>query len=199
MEKRQLDDQLDHPALRLIAARPDLFTRQGNVAASYRRRGAKMFGPYYRLSYRQNGRQCSVYLSVAGPLVKRVRQALSALQLPLDQRRTLNRLRQSILVSLRVQKLRVNTLLHPFGLRLKGFEVRGWRFSPLRSLLPRRRRLIPRIFLRRPARHPFSNNNPSSRLLRFLESRDGYTPADADSMPAAPWNTAECDDKMKRL
>jgi hypothetical protein len=56
LENSQLADQLDHPALRLIAARPDIFSRQGHVAASYRRRNGKMFGPYYRLGYRDEGR-----------------------------------------------------------------------------------------------------------------------------------------------
>jgi hypothetical protein len=46
---------------------------------------------------------------------------------------------------LRLDKLNMNALLRPFGLRLKGFEVRGWRFSPLRTFLPLRRCLLPRV------------------------------------------------------
>jgi hypothetical protein len=175
LENRPPADQLDHPALRLIAARPDLFARQGHVAASYRRRAARTFGPYYRLSYRQNGRQCSVYLGVAGPLIERVRQAIDALQRPGVQHRALLRLRRSIRASLRAQKLDLAALLRPLGLRLKGFEVRGWRFSPFRSLFPRRRRYIPRLIapntasLRR-------NHDPVARMDRFLAARDGQPP-----------------------
>ncbi len=62
LEKSKPVDQLPHPALRLIAARGDLFRSQGSVVAAWRRRNGKTFGPYYRLSYRQHGRQCSVYL-----------------------------------------------------------------------------------------------------------------------------------------
>jgi hypothetical protein len=36
-----------HPALRLLATRPDIFIRQGYIAATYRRRNGKTYGPYY--------------------------------------------------------------------------------------------------------------------------------------------------------
>jgi hypothetical protein len=178
MENRQLDDQLHHPALLLIAARPDLFCRQGSVAASYRRRNGKRFGPYYRLSYREEGRQRSIYLGPAGELVERVRQVLADRQRPVTQYRLFERLQKQIRSSLRIQRLRVGALLRPFGLRLKGAEVRGWRLSPVRWLLPRRRRLYPSVAIRppRPGRRP--NDDPVARLHRFLEIRDGYVPAD---------------------
>ena len=124
--------------MRLIAARPDVFYRQGHVAAGYRRRNGKTFGPYYRLGYRLDGRQYSIYLGRSEKLVEQVRKALAAIQKPLAQRRLFNQLERQIRASLRVQKLRIGSLLRPFGLRLKGFEVRGWRYSPLRRFLPRR-------------------------------------------------------------
>ena len=161
LENRQLDDQLDHPALRLIAARPDVFSRQGHVAGTYRRRGARTFGPYYCLRYREGGRLCSVYLGRAAKLLEKVRQALAAIQKPLAQRRLFSRMEQSIRASLRVQKLRLGLLLRPFGLRLKGFEVRGWRLSPIRRLLPRRRRSIPRLSTPKPAYRRRQNQNQS--------------------------------------
>lgn len=173
MENRLLDDQLDHPALRLIAARPDIFARQGHIAASYRRRNSKTFGPYYRLSYRENGRQRSVYLGVAGTLVDHVRRQLSILQTPLVQRRSLQRLQRSIRASLRTEKLHLATLLRPFGLRLKGFEVRGWRFSPLRNLFPRRRFFAPRLFISKSGSVYRQTEDPASKLRRFLTIRDG--------------------------
>ena len=48
-------DQL-HPALRLIEARPEVFARQGHIAASSRSRNGQTFGPYYRLAYRDGDR-----------------------------------------------------------------------------------------------------------------------------------------------
>ena len=45
--------------------------------------------------------------------------------------------------ALRANNDRVTALLRPLGLRLRGFQVRGWRRSPLRFWLPRRGQLIP--------------------------------------------------------
>jgi hypothetical protein len=135
LEKSQPVDQLPHSALHLIAAREDFFRGQGSVVATYRRRGGKTFGPYYRLAYREDGRQCSVYLGRMGALVEQVRHALQALQHNIAQLRLVSRLQRQVRASLRIHKLRVGALLRPFGLRLKGFEVRGWRISPLRRLL----------------------------------------------------------------
>jgi hypothetical protein len=132
MEIRTSVDQLPHAAIRLIGARPDLFARQGAVVATYRCRNGRTFGPYYRLAYRQDARQCSVYLGRAGPLVAQVRQRLATLQRPLCQQRVHARVRRRIRSALRLQKRRCAALLRPFGLRLKGFEVRGWRTSPFR-------------------------------------------------------------------
>jgi hypothetical protein len=46
--------------LALLAARPEVFARQGSVVASWRRRGTRTYGPYYRLIYREGGRQRSI-------------------------------------------------------------------------------------------------------------------------------------------
>lgn len=137
MEIRTFVDQLPHAAIRLIGARPDLFARQGAVVAAWRRRNGKTFGPYYRLTYRQDARQRSIYLGRAGPLVVEVRRRLAALQRPLRQQRLHARLRRRIRSALRLQKRRCAALLRPYGLRLKGFEVRGWRTSPLGSPIRR--------------------------------------------------------------
>jgi hypothetical protein len=147
LEIQEVVDQQIHPALVLIPARPDTFARQGSVVATWRRRGTQTYGPYYRLSYRDGGRQHAIYLGRAGggcDLVEQVRRRLDALQQPLRQRRAVDRLRRQVGASLRVQKLRVGALLRPFGLRLQGFEVRGWRISPLRRLLSDMRFRIPR-------------------------------------------------------
>ncbi len=202
------NDQQTHPAIRLIAARRDLFNRQGTVVAAWRQRpqsvgcvkrttsggphpnplpkgegtvrpqpnplraptegwsgegtirphpsplpkgeGTKGCGPYYRLAYREDGRQRSVYLGREGPLVDEVRRLLADLQRPLQQRRAINRLRRQVSAALTVQKRRVDALLRPLGLRLKGLEVRGWRTSLVRSLWPTPPTIQPIRPLRRP-------------------------------------------------
>jgi len=147
LETERLVDQQTHPALALIARRPDLFARQGSVAAAWRRRGTRTFGPYYRLSYREDGRQQSVYLGREGPLVVRLRQKLADLQRPLRQRRALARLQRQVKSALRAEKGRLNGHLRLLGLRMQGFEVRGWRTTPMRRWLRSLR--IPRIGLPR--------------------------------------------------
>ncbi len=144
-------DQLDPPALRLLAQRPELFARQGHVAAGWRHRDGRRFGPYYRLSYRLDGRQHSVYLGRVGELVERVRQRLESLQHSLVERRAVRRLERQVRAALRIEKPHLNTLLRPYGLRLKGFEVRGWRRCTFRRFLPRRRCLLSRFSPLKPA------------------------------------------------
>ena len=131
LENRQSADQHPHPALALLAARPELFARQGSVVASWRRRGTKTYGPYYRLIYREEGRQRSLYLGGAGGLVEEVRGRLLALQAPLRSRRAMGRVRRHAAAAVRASKAQLNLQLRPWGLRLQGFEVRGWRRSPI--------------------------------------------------------------------
>ena len=166
-------DQLDHPALRLVAVRPELFIRQGHVAAGWRHRNGKTFGPYYRLSYRENGRQHSIYLGPR-PLVEQVRRQLDVLQRAMVERRAVRRLERDIRRPCGSKRLNLNALLRPYGLRLKGFEVRGWRFCTFRRFLPCRRRLVPRLSvlgLKPHVMHP-NREPPPLRLARFLEARD---------------------------
>jgi hypothetical protein len=168
LENSKPADQPPHPALELIASRPDLFSRQGYLTATFRRRNGKSFGPYYLLNYREDGRLYSVYLGRPGELVEQVRQALDARHRPVTHYRLFDRLAKQIRASLRIEKIRVRVLLCPFGLRLKGSEVRGWRISPLRWLLPRRRRLFPPVSVRVPRIRHRPNDDPAARLHRFL-------------------------------
>ena len=131
MENRQSADQHVHPALALLAARPDLFARQGSVVASWRRRGTRTYGPYYRLIYREEGRQRSLYLGRAGGLVEEIRGRLRRLQAPLRNGRASKRAGRQAATLMRASKARLNLQLPPWGLRLQGFEVRGWRTSPI--------------------------------------------------------------------
>ena len=81
LEKCKVADQLPHPALQLIAARGDLFSRQEQWFP-LGCRGEERFGPYYSLIYREDGRQRSIYIGRAGVLVEQVRRCSS----PCDSR-----------------------------------------------------------------------------------------------------------------
>ena len=160
-----------HPALRLIRMKPELFALQGHVAETWRHRNGKKYGPYYRLGYRLAGRQHSIYLGRASELVEQIRCALQAVQLPHYERRLFRDMERQVRASLRVCRVRVSRLLRPYGLRLKGYEVRGWRYSPLRYVFPRRR-LLPRTVpyrLMTPMQRWF---DPQKRLLAYLDARD---------------------------
>ncbi len=165
--------------MRLLAAQPELFLRQGCVIATWRRRNGKTFGPYYRLSYRSGGRQCAIYLGRAGAVVEQVRDTLATLQHPRGERREFERLERQIRASLRIEKISLRMLLYPYGLRLKGNEIRGWRhLFRFGKLLPPRRRLMPRLCLRKPSFPARLGNDAVSRMRRFLMARDGHAPAD---------------------
>jgi hypothetical protein len=140
-------DQLDHAAIRLVSAWPDVFALQGSVVATLRHRNGRTFGPYYRLAYREDGRQRSVYLGKAGAIVERVRQMLHYLQKPWREWRATRRLERQVRASLRANNVRLKMLLLPLGLQLRGFNIRGWRRCPLRPWLPRRGQLIPTLRL----------------------------------------------------
>jgi len=171
-------EQPTHSALRLIAARPDIFSHQGHIVATYRRKAAatlgseKVYGPYYHLNYRENGRQRAVYLGTAAAVVEAVRKALAQMQQPLAQRRLFNAINSAAREAIRKEKRRIAMLLRPFGLRLKGIELRGWRTCTIRTLLPRVPHSLPKMSPRiRPGKkHPIES--PLSRLHRFLDARD---------------------------
>ena len=56
-----------HPALQLIAARPDIFCRQGYIAATYRRRNGRTFGPYH---FWPTARTAACTPSISGVVVR---------------------------------------------------------------------------------------------------------------------------------
>ena len=48
--------------LDFIRQNAQIFAQNGSVVATYRTRGTKRYGPYYRVAYRTAGRQCSIYI-----------------------------------------------------------------------------------------------------------------------------------------
>ena len=112
---------------RTLAADPKLFARQGAVVASWRYYQGRKLGPYYRLAYREEGRQCFIYLGRDEGLAQAVRDLLAALKRPRRRRRLFDALRTQGRAMLRQAKASMAEELAKWGLRLKGFEVRGWR------------------------------------------------------------------------
>jgi len=125
VENREVVDKKAERALALIASRPELFVRQGAVVATWRWYKGRRLGPYWRLAYREAGRQCSVYLGRMGEGVEQVRQALARWQDFRRWRTTYRRPRRQVKASFRAHLARFHRQLHALGLWRKGPEVRG--------------------------------------------------------------------------
>ena len=110
-----------------ILALKDVFTRSGTIVATWRWRGQERYGPYYRVAYRCEGRQCAIYLGRCGELVEKVRALLAELQEPLRFRRELADMRRAATQALRKVKAELDRAFGALGFYARGFEMRGWR------------------------------------------------------------------------
>ncbi len=110
-----------------IKANVQVFTRQGTVAATYRTYKGKRLGPYYQLTYRDQGRQHWLYLGRSEKLADQVREFLGELHTPRDQLRLNRRLQSRARAALRLAKAQLKELLAQRGVSLKGWEFRGVR------------------------------------------------------------------------
>ncbi len=131
MENRGSVDQKAQPARRraldLVACHQKLLRTQGVVVGSYRLYRGRRLGPFFRVAFRVDGRQRSIYLGKDPALAEEVRGLLARLQAPLERHRGLRRQRDAAKASLRRAKIRLEQQLARVGLGLKGYEVRGWR------------------------------------------------------------------------
>lgn len=99
----------------------------GSIVKSWRTYQGRLLGPFYRLAYRESGRQKSIYIGKDAELVSAARLLLDELQATERIRRTMERQRSAVRASPRVAKAAWAQELQKDGLRLKGFEIRGWR------------------------------------------------------------------------
>ena len=110
-----------------LKSRPDIFTRQGAVVESWRAYDGRKLGPYFRLSYRDGGRQYCIYLGRSRQLANRIRKLLQEIQRPVKQQRKLDQICALARAALRKQKERWSEDLDQAALHAKGYEVRGWK------------------------------------------------------------------------
>ena len=103
------------------------FAAQGSVVAGWRVYGGRRLGPYFRLAYREGGRQRSVYLGRCMELARRVRELLEGLKRPRRDRLLFARLIAQVRASLRCLKIERKQRLAALGIQLKGLEFRGVR------------------------------------------------------------------------
>lgn len=127
MEKRSFVDQRLQAIDQFFAHHAQRLARQGAIVESFRSRGGRQTGPYFRLTSRDEaGRQVAVYLGRAGELVEQVRQRLAELQEQHHARQQLRSVRRAIRSELRTANLNLDLELRRIGLRRKGSEFRGW-------------------------------------------------------------------------
>ena len=122
---------MTEPPLDFIRRNAPVFARVGSVVATYRTRGNRRFGPYYRLIYRQHRRQHSLYLGPSEQRAAQVRQLLAELQRPRDDRlaiRRSHRLRKATLLQLKREWQHVARVygLRPHGWNVRGLRALGW-------------------------------------------------------------------------
>ncbi len=88
----------------LVLAERGRFALQGSVVAAWRLYAGRRLGPYFRLAYRDGGRQRSIYLGRCVELARRVRELLAGLQRPRRERLLFARLKAQVRASLRSAK-----------------------------------------------------------------------------------------------
>ena len=130
MEFQRSDDQKKYAILRqrvddLLAALPADISTQGSIVKSWRSYRGRRLGPYFRLAYRNGGRQRSLYLGADAELAAEVRQRLAQRQAAHRLSLMLHRQKQLVRKSLARHKNAWRRELAAVGLLLKGNEIRG--------------------------------------------------------------------------
>lgn len=131
MENRDFVDQkaarVRQRVTERIAAHARVLADQGSVVEGWRPYRGRQLGPYYRLTFRIDGRQRSIYLGADPQLADEVRRLLADLKAPRRQRLLAAQQRQRVKRSLANHKIQWQAELAEVGLYLKGNEVRGLR------------------------------------------------------------------------
>ncbi|MEK6233311.1 MAG: hypothetical protein N2C14_01215 [Planctomycetales bacterium] len=120
-------------AIRFVADHPEIFTKQGAVTAGWRRRRGRRSGPYFRLAYRRDGKQRSVYLGRCEKRAELIRSLLQRMQRPVQEARALRKWKSSARAALRKCKADWDREVRKLGLRPQGFEIRGWKQGDTRN------------------------------------------------------------------
>ncbi len=103
--------------------------RQGFLAADYCWKGGRRLGPYYKLRWRRDGRQCVRYVGGDPDRVERISAALENLQRPLHLARCLAQLMKEARRRLRSAKHVLAPCVANRGLRYHGYTARRPRTS----------------------------------------------------------------------
>lgn len=127
MSATRLTNQRRQRLEQFLLEHAERLTLQGAVVASYRSRGTKRTGPYFKMTCRdEHGRQRSVYLGPESPLMHEARSSLATLQRSLRTQRILRGACRAVQRELAALSADLAKHLAGSGLYLKGAEIRGW-------------------------------------------------------------------------
>ena len=93
----------------------------------WRSGGGQRRGPYFRLAYRDDAGQRSVYLGRSTELAEAVRGLLADRQRPRKERLQATRMRASVRAAIRQAEVQMAREMALVGVRVKGWEFRGTR------------------------------------------------------------------------
>ena len=128
MSEQKNDDSRFRRIAEKIASLKEVLARGGSIVASWRRRDGRRYGPYYRLAYRLDGRQQSIYLGGSVELVEKIRGLLGQLQEPLRLQRQLQQVRRAVTAAFRQVQADFKRVMQSRGFYTRGtLKVRGWR------------------------------------------------------------------------
>jgi hypothetical protein len=113
--------------LKTILALKTVLARQGTIVASFRTYNGRKLGPYYRLAYRTEGRQRSIYLGKSKKILRQVRRLLEKLQKPSKTKRFMRQAQKTFQETMKKHMAQFRIDLLKVGLQLRGYAARGWR------------------------------------------------------------------------
>jgi hypothetical protein len=112
-----------------------VLARNGSIVATWRGRGDGRTGPYFRLAFRDKGKQRSLYLGSDPVAVEEIRRWLADLQETRLRVRRERMIRKVLAQELARARMAWRQELEKIGLFLKGHEIRGWRNQNTRAAL----------------------------------------------------------------
>ena len=135
-KSKNVDQKKRLAVLAFLDAHRTLLARQGTIVASYRSYRGRRLGPYYRLAFRDAGKPRSFYLGSDPGVVAVARESLQRVQAAGRGDRHTRQLRRALRAGLRRSKRAMAGELGELGLRMRGFEIYGWRQLAPRRLAP---------------------------------------------------------------
>jgi hypothetical protein len=116
-----------HSPLNAIRTLKNIFSRQGTIVASFRTYNGRKLGPYYRLAYRAEGCQRSIYLGKSKKILRQVRRLLEKLQKTVKTKRFMCQAQKTFQKMMKKHQAQFRIDLLKVGLQLRGYAARGWR------------------------------------------------------------------------